>query len=45
MSLSTHDSVSSRTHSAGAAPFEVVPLTKYIGAEIRGLDLRAKAER
>ena len=42
MSLSTHDSVSSRTHSAGAAPFEVVPLSEYIGAEIRGLDLRQK---
>jgi taurine dioxygenase len=42
MSLSTHDSVSSRTQPAGAAPFEVVPLSEYIGAEIRGLDLRQK---
>jgi taurine dioxygenase len=28
----------------GKLPFEVVPLTKYIGAEIRGLDLRAKPD-
>jgi len=42
MSLSTHDSVSSRTPSASRAPFEVVPLTEHIGAEIRGLDLRQK---
>jgi taurine dioxygenase len=42
MSLSTHESVSSRIYSAGAAPFEVVPLTEHIGAEVRGLDLRQK---
>src|ERR1700723_2247116 len=42
MSLSTLDSASAHARSAGGAPFEVVPLTKYIGAEVRGLDLRQK---
>ena len=37
-SLSTHEA--SKPSVAGAAPFEVVPLTKHIGAEIRGIDLR-----
>src|SRR5712691_8277805 len=44
MSLSTHDSVSAKTSAkpavAGKAPFDVVPLTKHISAEIRGIDLR-----
>ena len=44
MSLSTHESVSSRVRAAGKLPFEVVPLTKHIGAEIRGLDLRQKPD-
>jgi taurine dioxygenase len=44
MSLSTRDSASSRTRSASKVPFEVVPLTKHIGAEIRGLDLREKPD-
>jgi taurine dioxygenase len=44
MSLATHDSLSSRTRSASKAPFEVVPLTRHIGAEIRGLDLRQKPD-
>jgi alpha-ketoglutarate-dependent taurine dioxygenase len=29
---------------AGVKPFEVVPLTKHIGAEIRGIDLRDKPD-
>ena len=37
MSLSTHDSVSAKTSAkpslASKAPFDVVPLTKCIGAE------------
>ncbi|HTP91981.1 MAG TPA: TauD/TfdA family dioxygenase [Xanthobacteraceae bacterium] len=37
-SLSTHEA--SKPSVPGAAPFEVVPLTKHIGAEIRGIDLR-----
>jgi taurine dioxygenase len=44
MSLSTHESVSSRGRPAGKLPFDVVPLTKHIGAEIRGLDLRQKPD-
>jgi taurine dioxygenase len=44
MSLSTHESVSSHARPAGKLPFEVVPLTKHIGAEIRGLDLREKPD-
>ena len=44
MSLSTHESVSNSARSVGKTPFEVVPLTKYIGAEIRGLDLRQKPD-
>jgi len=37
-SLSTHEA--SKPSVPGTAPFEVVPLTKHIGAEIRGIDLR-----
>jgi len=44
MSLSTQGSVSGRAQPAGKAPFEVVPLTKHIGAEIRGIDLREKPD-
>src|SRR5580658_9378710 len=44
MSLSTHESVSSRARPAGKLPFDVVPLTKHIGAEIRGIDLREKPD-
>ena len=44
MSLSTQETVSSRARPAGKLPFEVVPLTKHIGAEIRGLDLRQKPD-
>ena len=44
MSLSTHESLSSRARPAGKLPFEVVPLTRHIGAEIRGLDLRQKPD-
>jgi taurine dioxygenase len=36
--------VSSRGRPAGKLPFDVVPLTKHIGAEIRGLDLRQKPD-
>src|SRR5579862_8231163 len=38
MSLATHESVSAKA--SGAARLDVVPLTKHIGAEIRGIDLR-----
>jgi taurine dioxygenase len=48
MSLPTHDSVSTKTSAkrppAGQAPFDVVPLTKHIGAEIRGIDLREQPD-
>jgi taurine dioxygenase len=44
MSLSTQDFVPSATRSASKVPFEVVPLTRHIGAEIRGLDLRQKPD-
>jgi taurine dioxygenase len=44
MSLSTQDSLSSRARSAATPAFEVVPLTRHIGAEIRGLDLREKPD-
>jgi taurine dioxygenase len=44
MSLSTPDTVSSRTRSKAAPGFEVVPLSRHIGAEIRGLDLRQKPD-
>ena len=48
MSLSTYDSVSAKTSAqpalAGKARFEVVPLTKHIGAEIRGIDLREQPD-
>ena len=42
MSLATQQSVSAKTHGAGR--FEVVPLTRYIGAEIRGIDLRVEPD-
>ena len=42
MSLATHESVS--TTASGAARLDVVPLTKHIGAEIRGIDLRDKPD-
>ena len=42
MSLATHESVS--TTASGAARLDVVPLTKHIGAEIRGIDLREKPD-
>ncbi len=44
MSLSTHESGPHPVQSTRDAPFEIVPLTKYIGAEIRGLDLRQKPD-
>jgi taurine dioxygenase len=44
MSLSTQDSMQNRARPAGKARFDVVPLSKYIGAEIRGLDLREKPD-
>jgi taurine dioxygenase len=43
MSLSTQNDAGYR-RSDTAAPFDVVPLTKYIGAEIRGIDLRQKPD-
>src|ERR1700726_1737170 len=42
MSLATHESVSAKA--SGAARLDVVPLTKHIGAEIRGIDLREKPD-
>ena len=42
MSLATHESVS--TTASGSARLDVVPLTKHIGAEIRGIDLREKPD-
>ncbi len=42
MSLATHESVS--TTASGASRLDVVPLTKHIGAEIRGIDLREKPD-
>jgi len=36
MSLATHESVSAKT--SGAARLDVVPLTKHIGAEVRGIE-------
>jgi taurine dioxygenase len=50
MSVSAQDSLSVRSSGVakplpgGKAPFEVVPLTKHIGAEIRGIDLRIKPD-
>jgi taurine dioxygenase len=44
MSISTQDSVSGHARPKGAVRFDVVPLTKYIGAAIRGIDLRAKPD-
>jgi hypothetical protein len=43
MSIATHESVS--TKASGAARLDVVPLTKHIGAEIRGIDLRENRTR
>src|SRR6202035_4510972 len=42
MSLATHESVS--TKASGTARLDVVPLTKHIGAEIRGIDLREQPD-
>src|SRR5580698_9361565 len=42
MSLATHESVPAKA--SGAARLDVVPLTKHIGAEIRGIDLREKPD-
>src|SRR6202795_2885091 len=42
MSLATHESVSAK--SSGTARLDVVPLTRHIGAEIRGIDLREKPD-
>ena len=44
MSLSTHEAALRQGQPAHKAPFEIVPLTKYIGAEIRGLDLRQQPD-
>jgi taurine dioxygenase len=44
MSLSTHETGPRHTQSSRKAPFEIVPLTKYIGAEIRGIDLRQQPD-
>ena len=48
MSLSARDFASAKTSakpsSAGKAPFDVVPLTKHIGAEICGIDLREQPD-
>ncbi len=44
MSLSTHESAPRHAQSSRNAPFEIVPLTKHIGAEIRGLDLRQQPD-
>ncbi len=46
MSLSTHQSETSLAKPAlgGKARFETVPLTKHIGAEIRGIDLRQQPD-
>ena len=41
-SLATHESVSAKA--SGPARLDVVPLTKHIGAEIRGIDLREKPD-
>jgi taurine dioxygenase len=42
MSLATHESMS--TKASDAVRLDVVPLTKHIGAEIRGIDLRDKPD-
>jgi taurine dioxygenase len=44
MSLSAQDSVSGSPRATTAPPFEVVPLSRYIGAEIRGIDLRQQPD-
>jgi len=42
MSLATRESVSTKAY--GGTRLDVVPLTKHIGAEIRGVDLRLRRE-
>ena len=44
MSLSAQDPVSSQARPAGKTPFEISPLSKHIGAEIRGIDLREEPD-
>jgi len=46
MAMSTHIDVAgvAKPAVAGKARFEVVPLTKHIGAQIRGIDLRKKPD-
>jgi len=50
MSLSTQDGVAARsaasgkTVRAGTTSFDLVPLSRHIGAEIRGIDLREKPD-
>jgi alpha-ketoglutarate-dependent taurine dioxygenase len=46
MSLSTHQNAAGLSAPAlgGKARFEVVPLTKHIGAQIRGIDLRQQPD-
>jgi taurine dioxygenase len=44
MSLSTHESAPRQAQPGGRTSFEIVPLTKHIGAEIRGLDLRQQPD-
>ena len=43
MSLATHESAPVKA--SGAGRLEVVPLTKHIGAEIRGIDLRQEPDQ
>jgi taurine dioxygenase len=42
MSLATHETASAKA--SGAVRLDVVPLSKHIGAEIRGMDLREKPD-
>ena len=44
MSLSVQESASGHTALAGNVRLDIVPLTKQIGAEIRGIDLREKPD-
>jgi taurine dioxygenase len=44
MSLSTQDTASGKVRASSKTRLDVVPLTKHIGAEIRGIDLRAKPD-
>ena len=44
MSLATHDVRVEPNSVRRRCVLEVVPLTKYIGAEIRGIDLREKPD-